>query len=222
MALVEEREQLEGGNVAIALPGVRRGDLSARNQKPEINVFAVRFSPTGQSWAAATTEGLLMYSLNKGIVFDPYQLSVEITPKATRELLRKRDFSAALIMALKLNETSLIQEVVEGVPYRDGEEFELHNIGFKILTFKLVSLSWTDRPIDAGWVCPPHAAVCVQDRRHECAHRVLPEVGEPAVDAAWPAGKRADAANAGAAAPNAEPEVRVVEQDVSSNVFSLL
>lgn len=141
MALVEEREQLEGGNVAIALPGVRRGDLSARNQKPEINVFAVRFSPTGQSWAAATTEGLLMYSLNKGIVFDPYQLSVEITPKATRELLRKRDFSAALIMALKLNETSLIQEVVEGVPYRDGEEFELHNIGFKILTFKLVSLS---------------------------------------------------------------------------------
>uniref|UniRef100_A0A8D8G919 Periodic tryptophan protein 2 homolog n=1 Tax=Culex pipiens TaxID=7175 RepID=A0A8D8G919_CULPI len=121
MALVEEREQLEGGNVAIALPGVRRGDLSARNQKPEINVFAVRFSPTGQSWAAATTEGLLMYSLNKGIVFDPYQLSVEITPKATRELLRKRDFSAALIMALKLNETSLIQEVVEGVPYRDVE-----------------------------------------------------------------------------------------------------
>ncbi|KXJ78961.1 hypothetical protein RP20_CCG002838 [Aedes albopictus] len=121
MALIEEREELEGGNVAIRLPGVKRTDLSARNQKPEVNVFAVRFSPTGQSWAAASTEGLLMYSLNKGIVFDPYQLSVEITPKATRELLRKQDYSAALIMALKLNENNLIHEVIEQVPYCDVE-----------------------------------------------------------------------------------------------------
>lgn len=121
MALVEQREPLEGGNVAIKLPGVKRGDLAARNLKPEVNVFAVRFSPTGQSWAAASTEGLLMYSLNKGIVFDPYQLSVEITPKATRELLRKQDYSAALIMALKLNENNLIHEVIEKVPYSDGK-----------------------------------------------------------------------------------------------------
>ncbi|XP_062558413.1 periodic tryptophan protein 2 homolog [Armigeres subalbatus] len=121
MALIEERETLEGGNVAIQLPGVKRADLSARNQRPEVNVFAVRFSPTGQSWAAASTEGLLMYSLNKGIVFDPYQLSVEITPKAIRELLKKQDYSAALIMALKLNENNLIHEVIEKVPYCDVE-----------------------------------------------------------------------------------------------------
>uniref|UniRef100_A0A0P6JRM8 Putative wd40-repeat-containing subunit of the 18s rrna processing complex n=1 Tax=Aedes aegypti TaxID=7159 RepID=A0A0P6JRM8_AEDAE len=121
MALIEQREALEGGNVAIRLPGVKRGDLSARNLKPEVNVFSVRFSPTGQSWAAASTEGLLMYSLNKGIVFDPYQLSVEITPKATRELLKKQDYSAALIMALKLNENGLIHEVIEKVPYCDVE-----------------------------------------------------------------------------------------------------
>ncbi|XP_055594571.1 periodic tryptophan protein 2 homolog [Uranotaenia lowii] len=121
MALVEDREQLEGGRVAIKLPGVKKGDLAARNQKPEVSVFAVRFSPSGQSWAAASTEGLLMYSLNKGIVFDPYQLSVEITPKATRELLKKQDYSGALIMALKLNETNLIHEVIEKVPYVDVE-----------------------------------------------------------------------------------------------------
>ncbi|XP_055527884.1 periodic tryptophan protein 2 homolog [Wyeomyia smithii] len=117
MALVEEREQLEGGNVSIKLPGVARGDLAARSHKPEVNVFAVRFSPSGQSWAAASTEGLLMYSLNKGIVFDPYQLSVEITPKAIRELLKKLDYSAALIMSLKLNENNLIHEVIEKIPY---------------------------------------------------------------------------------------------------------
>lgn len=117
MALVEQREQLEGGNVSIKLPGVKRTDLAARNHKPEVNVFAVKFSPTGQSWAAATTEGLLLYSLNKGIVFDPYQLSVEITPKATRELLRKGNYSSSLIMALKLNENNLIHEVIEAIPF---------------------------------------------------------------------------------------------------------
>lgn len=121
MALIEQREHLEGGNVSIKLPGVARGDLAARNQKPEVNVFAVRFSPSGQSWAAASTEGLLMYSLDKGIVFDPYQLSVEITPKAIRELLKKSDYAAALIMSLKLNENNLIHEVIEKISFTDIE-----------------------------------------------------------------------------------------------------
>lgn len=36
IALVEEREENEGGNIAIKLPGVRRGDMSSRNSKPEV------------------------------------------------------------------------------------------------------------------------------------------------------------------------------------------
>lgn len=66
MALVEKRDALEGGNVNIRLPGVQKGDMASRNYKPEIRVFSVRFSPTAQSWAAATTEGLLIYALDKG------------------------------------------------------------------------------------------------------------------------------------------------------------
>lgn len=66
MALVEQRDSLEGGNVAIRLPGVQRGDMASRNYKPEIRVYSVRFSPTAQCWAAATTEGLLVFSLDKG------------------------------------------------------------------------------------------------------------------------------------------------------------
>ncbi|KFB53827.1 AGAP010693-PA-like protein [Anopheles sinensis] len=122
MALVEEREELEGGNVALKLPGVQKGDMAARNVKPEVKVDAVRFSPSGQSWAAVSTEGLLVYALHKGIVFDPYQLSTEVTPKATRQLLRgEKNYGGALLMALKLNEASLIQEVLENVPYEDIE-----------------------------------------------------------------------------------------------------
>lgn len=45
--LIEERETREGGNVRLKLPGVLKGDLAARSYKPEINVFDVKFSPTG-------------------------------------------------------------------------------------------------------------------------------------------------------------------------------
>jgi len=45
--LIEERETREGGNVKLKLPGVHKGDLAARTFKPEVNVFDVKFSPTG-------------------------------------------------------------------------------------------------------------------------------------------------------------------------------
>lgn len=45
--LIEERETREGGNVKLKLPGVQKGDLAARTFKPEVNVFDVKFSPTG-------------------------------------------------------------------------------------------------------------------------------------------------------------------------------
>lgn len=120
LALIESRDKLEGGDIAIRLPGVRKGDMATRNFKPEVNVYAVRFSPNAQSWASATTEGLLIYSLDRGIVFDPLNLSLEVTPKAARESLLKREFSTGLLMALKLNENSLIEEIIEQIPHNEG------------------------------------------------------------------------------------------------------
>lgn len=121
MALVEQRDELEGGNIAIRLPGVQKGDMATRNFKPEVNVFSVRFSPPAQSWAAATTEGLLIYSLDRGIVFDPLNLSLEVTPKAARECIQQQQYSTALLMALKLNEVKLIEEIIEQIPHTEGK-----------------------------------------------------------------------------------------------------
>lgn len=56
-------------------------------------MFSLQFSPTGQAWAAATTEGLLIYSLNTGLVFDPWNLEIGITPTTVRETLIKQDYS---------------------------------------------------------------------------------------------------------------------------------
>lgn len=83
-------------------------------------MHSVRFSPTGQSWSAVTTEGLLMYSLESGIVFDPLNLALEVTPKTIRNHLRNEEFSNALLMSLRLNESSLIEEVIEKMPISLG------------------------------------------------------------------------------------------------------
>lgn len=47
MDLIEKREEDEGGNVKIKLPGVVKGDMAARSFKPEVRVYDISFSPTG-------------------------------------------------------------------------------------------------------------------------------------------------------------------------------
>ncbi len=101
---------------SVRLPGTRKGDLSARSVKPEVHVTSLEFSPTGREFAAATTEGLLVYSLDSRMLFDPFDLEMEVTPKAARSLIREEDYGKALSMALRLNEPDLIREVLEQVP----------------------------------------------------------------------------------------------------------
>jgi len=122
MALVEERDPDDGKSVTIPLPGVKQGDMAARAFKPEVQVTCVKFSPTGRSWAASTTEGLLVYSLDHNLVFDPLELEKEITVSNIRDTLCKKEFSKALMMALKLNERKLMVEVFESIK---PEEVEL-------------------------------------------------------------------------------------------------
>lgn len=121
LALVEEREENEGGNVAIRLPGVKSGDMASRKLKPEVRVYYLQFSPTAQAWAAATTEGLLIYSLDVGFVFDPFQLELGITPDTVKKTLNEKEYAKALMMALRLNERILIRCVVENIPCADIE-----------------------------------------------------------------------------------------------------
>ncbi|NXQ46530.1 PWP2 protein, partial [Catharus fuscescens] len=105
MALIDEGGGGDEG-VAIPLPGVKR----------EIRVTCVRFCPTGRNWAATTTEGLLLYSLDSGLIFDPFELDIDVTPSNIRKTLSQKEYTVAIVMAFKLNEKKLIQEVIEAVP----------------------------------------------------------------------------------------------------------
>lgn len=102
-----------------SLPGSQRGDPSARNVRPSVRVTSVSFSPTASAFTAASTEGLLVYSVDETLQFDPFDLEVDITPKSTIESLDEKEYLTALVMAFRLNENYLIQRVYETVPVQD-------------------------------------------------------------------------------------------------------
>ncbi|KAI9753229.1 MAG: hypothetical protein M1815_006294 [Lichina confinis] len=98
------------------LPGAKRGDLSSRKVRPEVRVTSVSFSPAGRAFCAASTEGLLIYSLDQALQFDPFELDVTVTPANTLAALAEHDYLRALVMAFRLNMPSLIRRVYEGIP----------------------------------------------------------------------------------------------------------
>lgn len=104
-----------------SLPGAQSGDLAKRTTRRKARTKAINFNPTGRSFAAATTLGLLLYSLDApGMLseesFDPMDLEIELTPKAVRDAMRKGDALLALHGALRLNEGPLLRDVFEATP----------------------------------------------------------------------------------------------------------
>jgi periodic tryptophan protein 2 len=109
-----------------SLPGASRGpgDMFILRFRQEARTKCVRFSPTGRAWAAASTEGLLIYSLDETATFDPFELSIDLTPQAVLQVLAEQEYLKALVMAFRLNEKPLIQRFYETIP-RAGVIFVL-------------------------------------------------------------------------------------------------
>ncbi|CAN0497218.1 unnamed protein product, partial [Ectocarpus sp. 12 AP-2014] len=110
-----EGERYRGAN--LALPGAERGaDGSSRRTREEARSTCVRFSPTGREWAACTTDGLLLYSLDEAAVFDPSDLDETVTPEAVQDAIGRKEWAKALLMSLHLNERELREKAVDAVP----------------------------------------------------------------------------------------------------------
>lgn len=111
----ELSDQEDRMKTEMALPGSHRGDIGLRSTKPEVRVMCIRFSPTANSFAASSTEGLLIYSIDDSIIFDPFDLDIDITPESTLETLSQGENLTAFVMAFRLNETYLIHKVYESI-----------------------------------------------------------------------------------------------------------
>ena len=68
-----------------------------------------------------STEGLLIYSLDAGVIFDPFDLTMEVTPDAVAKAVKGQQYVSALLMSFRLNEHDLIVRAVESVPVEDGK-----------------------------------------------------------------------------------------------------
>ena len=101
-----------------SLPGASKGDMAKRRTRPEVRVSGVAFSPTGRAFCAASTEGLLVYSLDaaSSLIFDPFDLDIDITPETILATLEESDYLRALVMAFRLNDRNLIGRVYHRVP----------------------------------------------------------------------------------------------------------
>lgn len=83
---------------------------------PQIEVFDVKFAPTMRSFVAASTQGVLAYSLDVISNFDPYQLDSSITPQRIRKSVSKENYLEGIMQSLKLNNLDLVKFALEAVP----------------------------------------------------------------------------------------------------------
>jgi len=116
LALIEDRD--DPGS-RIKLPGTKAKDMSSRTLDMEVNVLELGFSPTGRNFSAVTTEGLLVYSLDKFLSFDPFLLDTKITPAGIKTSLKNEDHMKALMDAFKLSEKNYLIESFERTPAKD-------------------------------------------------------------------------------------------------------
>ncbi|KAH6800621.1 periodic tryptophan protein 2 [Perilla frutescens var. hirtella] len=87
--------------------------------RPIIRTKCLRIAPTGRSWAAATTEGVLLYSMDDSFIFDPTDLDIDVTPEAVDAALKEDQPKRALILSLRLNEDTLIKKCIVAVSHID-------------------------------------------------------------------------------------------------------
>lgn len=117
LSVMKHREE-NSGLAPVSLPGVRKSDFADRELTPIVAVHQIRFSPTMRAFSFVSTEGVIVYSLDKANMFDPFELDTSITPIALRKSLQSNDFGKALMQSLRLNDKSLLQEVIECTPFK--------------------------------------------------------------------------------------------------------
>ena len=61
-----------------------------------------------------------MFTLDSGIVFDPLDLSIDVTPEAVMGAIKSHDLLTAIVLSFRLGDQKLLQKSVEAVAPSDG------------------------------------------------------------------------------------------------------
>ncbi|CDR94927.1 periodic tryptophan protein 2-like protein, putative [Babesia bigemina] len=111
-----------------ALPGVQQGELSRKSRR--FHVWCVSCAPDGRQFAAATSHGLYVYSVDAYIKtpnyvnevlksvgsFQPQLLTKNVTTGNVLSALEAGEYSRAFVLALALNDFNTLLRCYESVP----------------------------------------------------------------------------------------------------------
>lgn len=124
------------------------------------------------------------------MVFDPYDLDLDVTPFNVRQQLRLREWASAIVLAFRLNEDALKQEVLELVPLNQGKSrpFVLwwwhSQQSFKFTSPNAVFHSGSGVQLAVRCLRGEGAELCGLQLRTHSPPAVLSELGPAAVAAA--------------------------------------
>jgi len=82
-----------------------------------VKCFGLSVSPAGSEFAFATPEGVSIFGKNRTL-FAPIGLSEAATPANCILNLENENYAEALLIALTLNEISLLRQTVESIPIK--------------------------------------------------------------------------------------------------------
>lgn len=107
--------------VMISATSANTGNTGKGLLAPKIDSCApvarsILFSPTGRSWSVLTPEGLLIYSRDQSLLFDPFDLTPDLSAESVRVALQEGKHLLALVMALRLNVFAVQKGVFEALP----------------------------------------------------------------------------------------------------------
>lgn len=115
-----------------AINSSSRFNDGSRIVKPEVLTSALKFSPNGNEFSVASTQGLQLFSLDELLLFAPTDLDISITPTEVLKRLAHQEYTLAINMALQLNERNLLKQVVDSVKY-ENVEFVVKSIDVRML-----------------------------------------------------------------------------------------
>ena len=88
-----------------------------RNTKLAIRIKAIKFSPDGTSFACASTEGLVIYSLrNDANLFNPVEIDETVTIDNIIANIKSEQYLTAILLALRMNEREITEKVFKSIP----------------------------------------------------------------------------------------------------------
>ena len=116
-----EKQAVEDGkgNIGLLTPGGEVLPGTNADGRLAVKGNCICLSPAGDTWAAASTEGVLIYTRDESLLFDPFDLDEDVTPAAVSVALGKKEYAKALLMSIHLKDVKIFNNVIENIPIKD-------------------------------------------------------------------------------------------------------